>query len=163
MKIQIVDERDQVVGVKERSDVDSKVETYRMSALWLTNSKGQILLAKRAMVKSNDPGKWGPAVAGTIDEGETYDVNIYKEAEEEIGLRGVEFSKGIKTYTTYPGNYFCQWFFATLDRDASSFKLQAEEVDKIEWVDIEKLKHEIEISPEKYVPLMPQIIKDLNL
>lgn len=80
MKIQIVDENDKFVSNKERSEVDYKSDIYRVSALWLTNSKGQTLLAKRAMVKDKDPGKWGPAVAGTIDEGETYDENIYKEA-----------------------------------------------------------------------------------
>lgn len=76
MKIQIVDDQDQFIGLKERNEVDYKSDIYRVSALWLTNSKGQTLLAKRAAVKDKDPGKWGPAVAGTIDEGETYDENI---------------------------------------------------------------------------------------
>ena len=34
------------------------------------------------------PEVWGPAVSGTNEEGETYDSNIIKEAQEEIGLTG---------------------------------------------------------------------------
>jgi len=37
MKIQIVDDKDQLIGVKERNEVDYKTDIYRVSALWLTN------------------------------------------------------------------------------------------------------------------------------
>lgn len=33
-----------------------------MPAFWLTNSKGQALLAKRAAVKDIDPGKYEPTM-----------------------------------------------------------------------------------------------------
>ncbi len=163
MKIQIVDDQDQIIGLKERTEVDYKVDIYRVSALWLTNSKGQTLLAKRAAVKDKDPDKWGPAVAGTIDEGETYDDNIYKEATEEIGLEGEQFIKGPKIRITHPRNYFCQWYFVSLDRKADSFTMQAEEVDALEWVAIEQIKHELKANPDKYVPAMQQIIDELEI
>ncbi len=163
MKIQIVNDQDQLIGVKERIEVDYKTDTYRVSALWLTNTKGQTLLAKRASVKDKDPNKWGPAVAGTIDEGETYDDNIYKEAMEEIGLNGEPFSKGPKIRITHPRNYFCQWYFVTLDRDTDSFVMQADEVDALEWIDIEQMKQELKTDPDKYVPAMNQIIDELGI
>jgi len=163
MKIQIVDDQDQLIGVKERADTNYKTDIYRVSALWIKNSKGQTLLAKRAAVKNNDPGKWGPAVAGTIDEGETYDDNIYKEAVEEIGLKGEQFTKGPKTHITHPRNYFCQWYFVTLDRDADSFVKQEDEVDELEWVDIEQMKQELQTTPDKYVPAMKQIVNELGV
>ena len=140
MKIQIVNANDELIGVKERSEIDFQNDIYRVSALWVTNSKGETLLAKRAAIKRNDPNKWGPAVAGTIDEGETYDENIYKEADEEIGLMGVEFTKIKKTRITYPRNYFCQWYSVTLDRDPNSFKLQDEELAEVVLVYVEPRK-----------------------
>jgi isopentenyl-diphosphate delta-isomerase len=163
MKIQIVNDQDNLVGLKERTEIDYINNIYRVSALWLTNSKGQTLLAKRAAVKDKDPGKWGPAVAGTIDEGETYDDNIYKEAIEEIGLEGAEFTKGLKIRITHPRNYFCQWYFVTLDRDADTFVMQEDEVDELEWVDIEQMKQELKTNTDKYVPAMQQIIEVLGL
>jgi isopentenyldiphosphate isomerase len=163
MKIQIVNNNDEVIGVKERSEVDYQTDIYRVSALWLTNSKGQTLLARRAQSKDKDPGKWGPAVAGTIDEGETYDQNIYKEAMEEIGLENVEFSRDKKIRITHPRHYFCQWYMVSLDRDTESFTMQAEEVDALEWVDIGTLKTELVSNPDKYVPAMQQIVTELGI
>ena len=163
MKIQIVNANDELIGVKERSEIDFQNDIYRVSALWVTNSKGETLLAKRAAIKRNDPNKQGPAVAGTIDEGETYDENIYKEADEEIGLMGVEFTKIKKTRITYPRNYFCQWYSVILDRDPNSFKLQDDEVAEVVWVDVEQMKQELQATPEKYVPAMQQIIEELAI
>jgi len=161
MKIQIVNKHDEPIGVKERGEINYTTDIYRITALWLTNSKGQALLAKRSANKDKDPGKWGPAVAGTVDEGETYDVNIYKEAEEEIGLTGASFTKGPKMFVDSPRSYFCQWYFVTVDRDSDSFVIQQEEVDELTWVDVDTLKQQIISNPDKYVPAMPQIVNAL--
>jgi len=93
---QIVDDQDNLIGAKPRNEIDFKNDYYRISGLWLTNSKGQILIAQRLLTKDKDPGKWGPAAAGTLEVGETYESNAYKEADEEIGLTGVKFTQGPK-------------------------------------------------------------------
>lgn len=163
MKIQIVNDQDDLIGAKERNEIDHKIDIYRVSALWLTNSQGQTLLARRALVKDKDPGKWGPAVAGTVEEDETYDTNIYKEAMEEIGLTNTQFTKGIKMFITHPRRYFCQWYFVTLDRDPAQFVMQPEEVDALEWVEIDHLKKELRENPDNYVQALPQIIEELQI
>jgi len=91
---QVVDENDQLIGYKERSKIDFKKDIYRIGALWLTDGTGQILIAQRKLTKDKDPGKWGPAAAGTVEKSETYESNAYKEAQEEIGLVGVKFELG---------------------------------------------------------------------
>lgn len=163
MNIIIVDDNDRPIGVKERSEIDYKVDIYRVSGLWITNTKGQILLAKRSALKDKDPGKWGPAVAGTNDEGETYEDNIYKEAMEEIGLKGVTFIKGPKIFVTHPRKYFSQWYYVTLDRPTDSFTMQVDEVDSLEWIDKNLLKHELITNPNKYIPSMQQTIDTLGV
>src|SRR3989344_8863957 len=97
-KIVIVDENDKVVCEKDKEMVRG-ADIYRVSALWITNSRDEILLARRALTKSHHPRKWGPAVAGTVDEGETYEENIIKEAEEELGLKNIKPELGPKTKT----------------------------------------------------------------
>ena len=95
-KIIIVDEDDNIIGSKERNSIVSG-DIYRVSALLIENSKGEILLAQRALTKKHDPGKWGPPVAGTVEEGETYESNIVKEAEEELGLKNIQIIKMMHT------------------------------------------------------------------
>lgn len=163
MKIQLVNNEDQLIGLKERKDVNYATDIYRVSALWITNSEGKILLAKRAAVKDKDPNKWGPAVSGTIDEGETYDDNIYKEAEEEVGLTGVMFTKGKKMFITHPRKYFCQWYFVNIDRNVDEFVMQEDEVAELAWFDIDHMKAELQTIPSKYTPAMQQIVKELGI
>jgi len=163
MKIQIVNKHDELIGTKQRSTLDYTTDIYRVSALWLTNSRGQVLMAKRAATKDKDPGKWGPAVAGTVDEGETYDQNIYKEAEEELGLTGLIFTKLGKTRITHPRHYFCQWYSITLDRDVKDFTPQEAEIDELGWFDVEQMKQELRDNPDKFVPAMQQIVEELSL
>jgi len=158
-KIQIVDENDQVISHKDRSEVDYQNDIYRVAALWVTNSQGQVLIAQRKLTKDKDPGKWGPAVSGTVDEGETYEANIYKEAEEEIGLTGAQFNKGPKMRVSQPRNYFCQWFTLSVDRDIGLFHVQEEEVEELRWVLETELARDVRENPILYVPVMPKWVE----
>jgi len=89
MKIPIVNEQDEIIKVVDIKD-RKPGEICRITGLWLTDPEGNILLAQRAFNKKLSPGLWGPAAAGTVEEGETYESNIIKEAEEEIGLAGLK-------------------------------------------------------------------------
>lgn len=150
--ITIVDENDNVISSKERGLTTSD-DIYRVSALWLTNSNGEVLLAQRRFNKKHDPGKWGPAVAGTVDEGESYESNIYKEAEEEIGLIGVKLRLGPKQIINGGlHRFFCQWFLAKVDKDNKEFKIQETEGEQVAWVPIKRLKDELKNNPTKFTP-----------
>ena len=106
----IVDENDEVIGYKHRHDITSD-DTYRVSALWIENSKWEILMSLRGFMKRNNPGKWSAAVAGTIDKWESYDENIYKEAEEELWITWYIFEKWEKMHhTKWQYRYFF-WCF----------------------------------------------------
>lgn len=157
-KIQIVDEKDQLIGHKYRNEIDYNKDIYRSTALWLENSQGEFLIAQRKLTKDKDPGKWGPAVAGTVDEGETYESNIYKEAEEEIGLTGVDFQPKTKLRENIPRKQFIQVYFTKFDKDLSNFKIQKEEVEQIAWIPKNELIADIKGNPKKYVPAMQMLI-----
>ena len=162
-KIVIVDKDDNVIGVKERLSLVDSEDIYRVSALWLTNSKGEILLAQRSFDKNNDPGKWGPAVAGTVDEGESYEENIYKEAEEELGIKDVKFKIGPKTSTLERPNvkhlHFTQWFTLSIDRDIKDFKIQEDEVEQIKWFSKEEILKINNKDPEFFLKGIEEKVK----
>jgi len=150
MQVTLVDRDDKVVGSRAMEQLLPD-DIYRVSALWLTNHKGDILLARRQFGKRNDPGRWGPAVSGTVESGETYEDNIYKEAREEIGLSGEIFVVGPKVFNGIGRHkFFVQWFACTLEWPAEKFKLQAEEVVAVEWIAKEKLKKQLAKDPVKF-------------
>lgn len=149
-EIIIVNEYDKIIGHKERGTLN-KEDIYRVSALWIQNSKGDILLAKRALTKSHNPGKWGPATAGTNDKGDTYDSNIVRETEEEIGLKGSNFKKTRKIRVKGEYNFFCQGYLTIIDKKLNEFIIQKEEVEEIKWFKKEELLKELEQNPDQFL------------
>jgi len=152
-RIAIVDENDSPIGFKERSALENG-DIYRVSALWLTNSAGEVLMAQRAFTKKNDPGLWGPAVAGTVDEGEGYEENIVKETREEIGLEITieQLKVGPKIRRHGKNNYFSQWYFYSVDMPAGKFTIPHQEVVQVRWFPVEELKKRIKDTPQEFIP-----------
>jgi isopentenyldiphosphate isomerase len=154
MIIQIVDENDNLIGHKDSKNLD-KDDIYRITALWIKNSKGENLLARRAYSKRLDPGVWGPAAAGTLEKGETYDSNIIKEAEEEIGLKNFKFEKSKKVIRKRrKRNYFCQWYKAVIDKEISEFKIDKNEVHEVKWFTREEILQGLKNNPEEFLPTL---------
>ncbi len=146
----IVDQSDTVQYLKERNEITS-TDIYRVTALWIENSKGEVLIAQRGLTKKNGPWLWGPAVAGTVEEWEDYDINMYKEAQEEIGLSGYTFQKELKEFMVTPNHrYFCQWYSLRADISLESFVVNWPEVEAIEWIKKETLFNKAKANPQKY-------------
>ena len=145
----LVNENDEIIGYRARAEKQPE-DIYRVSCLWITNSKGEILIAQRSHLKNTDPGKWSTAVSGTVDEGEGYDDNIVKEVKEELGISVAlhELQKGHKTLLQGTNQFFCQWY--SLTTDVTDFVLQKEEVEAVRWISKEELAREFAEHPERF-------------
>jgi isopentenyl-diphosphate Delta-isomerase len=162
--IPIVDENDDIITYKPRGKVLPE-EIYRVSSLWVSNDKGEVLVAQRALTKKNDPGCWGPAVAGTVEKDESYDENIIKEMAEEIGVT-IEKPRLIRKYRVKTTrNYFCAFYYLKINWSAEQFIINPEEVIQVKWVPYEDLILDVGRYPDKYVPSFPAhlaSVKDFN-
>jgi|SRR3989344_8547261 len=154
MRIPIVNEQDEVIEYKDKKD-RSPLEITRITGLWLWNEKGEVLLAQRAFSKKMNPGLWGPAVAGIVEEGESYESNIIKEVEEEIGLKDLKPQLGPKLRRTTLHAYFVQWFIATINSEYPLVK-QDSEVEAIKWFKKEELFKILQEKPEIFLPSLKE-------
>ncbi len=161
MRIPIVDENDDLIEYKDKKDRDPK-EITRVSALWVTDKDGNILLAKRALTKKDHAGLWGPAVAGSVEEGETYESNIIKEAEEEIGLTGMSISLGPKNRNSTSHEYFGQWFTTIVDHDYPFVK-ENMEVAELKWFSKDELRHMFQDNPNAFLPNFEKYFSYFNI
>jgi len=150
MRIPIVNEQDEIIKYIDRAE-KQPWEISRVAGLWVTNKRGDVLLAQRSFDKKIDPGKWGPAVGGTVEEGETYEQNIIKEAEEEIGLTGMILKTEHKNRRSTNHEYFGQWFSTVVDSNYPFVK-QDSEVEQIKWFSKEELIKSFKENPENYLP-----------
>ncbi len=145
----LVDNDDNIIGRKDKNQLSSD-DIYRVARLLIINSKGELLLAQRAFVKKNDPGLWGLAVEGRIEPGETYESNIRKEAQEEIGVTLGELELGPKLRMQGKFNHWCQFFIARTDLALDQLTLQEEELEAVKWFDGLSLQEEVKLHPEKF-------------
>lgn len=159
MKIPIVNTNDEIIGYKERSEVDYSVDIFRTASLWITNSNGDVLLAQRKWDKKVDPGKWAEAVGGTVEGDDSYEDTVIREAAEELGLENVAVHIGPKQYIDGSAQYFVQWYTATVDIATDVLKIQQEEVETVVWVPLSQLQQELDEMPEKYIPAMRDIVQ----
>lgn len=154
MKIPIVNEQDEIIGYKEREDATTD-DLVRASGLWVSDKDRNILLAQRAFSKKYAPGLWGSAAGGVVEENETYESCIVREAEEEIGLKGVIFKLGPKICLP---DCFVQYFSAIVDRDYVFIK-QEEEVEQIKWFSQVELDEFLKEKPEMFMNGFKEYIK----
>jgi isopentenyldiphosphate isomerase len=120
------------------------------------------LLAQRSFSKKNNPGKWGPTVVGTVEEGETYEDNIIKETFEEIGLEidPAELTKGSKERREGEANdYFRQWYLLTIDKEIEDFTIQKSEVENLQWFDKIALAKSVKEKPEMFMQSVKQWVE----
>jgi len=155
----VVDEEDNLIDNKPREIVDKEKLRYRVAALWLKNSKGESLLARRAYTKNHYPGRWGPAAAGTVDEGESYEQNMVKEVKEELGLKNIKLKKGPHIKISGQYNHFTQWFECILDKFVKEFKIPKDEVVEVKWFSEKELKKELENNPKEFVKNMKRYVE----
>ena len=162
-RVVIVDENDTPLGIKLFENMQYE-DIYRVVALCLTDTRsGDILMAQRKWTKRNDPGRWACAVAGTIEEGDTYDDLIVKEIKEEIGLTGLALTKGRKQFVDNGAHkFFCQWFFASVDKDTVQFTLEEDAVEQVQWFAVQELMKDTETHPEKYTPAIKGTLQFLG-
>jgi 8-oxo-dGTP pyrophosphatase MutT (NUDIX family) len=131
----------------------------RSASLWITNRDGDILLAQRKFTKRNNPGKWSEAVGGTVEEKDSYESTMLREAEEEIGLRVTRYKIGPKQYVSSPTKYFVQWYQTVINEPIETFHAQEEELEQLAWISEEQFINELRNTPEKYIDEMQEIAR----
>ncbi len=142
--IPIVDLNDEIIGYKARKDIATE-DIYRVSACWIKDKEGNILLAQRAFTKKNNPWKRWPAVAGTVNKNETYFQNIIKEIQEEVNIIVSEKDLTIwpKRFKNWEHKYFWQWFILTYTWPKDFIKAE-------EWA-VEQLRRFTTNELEKFI------------
>ncbi len=152
--IPVVNEQDEIITYKERNELLQE-DIYRIASLWIMNEFGEILLAQRAATKLKNPNKWTCIVNGTVEKGESYEDNIIKETEEEIGIKigGGDLPTPIllaKELFVSNWTHFVAIFFVRLPK-STVFVFDENEIQATKRVTKEELGRLLENFPEDFV------------
>src|SRR5687767_1077532 len=147
----VVNERNEVIGRERRSVVHRDGLKHRAVHVLVFNSRGELFLQKRSMVKDCFPGAWDSSASGHLDCGEDYDVCAVREVGEELGykLAGAPNRLFEVAACDDTGQEFVWVYRYECD---GPFDLQWSEVDAGGWFAPEVVTHWIESRPEDFAP-----------
>lgn len=84
--LDVVNEKDEVIGQSERDEVHRVGLLCRLVYVCFYTSDGKVILQKRSASKKNDPGKLTTTVSGHVASGQNYLEAAMREGFEETGL-----------------------------------------------------------------------------
>ncbi len=156
MKIPIVDEQDRIINETVGDYIDHDIEgIYRGAGVWILSETGaEVLLSMRSKKRLRNPGLWGPAVLGVVEEDDSYEASARKHASTDLGLELGELIEVPKIFIQTDRKYFVQFFIAVLSRGWSEFMLNKEHVDQVRWFSKIELEDVLVTTPEIFIPVL---------
>jgi isopentenyldiphosphate isomerase len=141
--------------VESRKECHNKGFWHKAVAVFIINSKNQILLQKRSSNKKMWPNLWDISAGGHVLAGEFGFQAIIREIKEEIGIDinkndilfiGAATSENIKKDII--NKHFNEYYIVNKDIEIADLKLQKEEVSDAQWFEKEDIIKRIENNYE---------------
>jgi len=88
----IVDKENNEAGSASRHEMRAKGLPHRATYILVFNSKDELFIQKRTMIKDIYPGYFDIAAGGVVLAGETYDESARREVAEELGIRDAKLT-----------------------------------------------------------------------
>jgi len=150
--ILIVDEKDNVIGKGEKIRIHREGKLHRAFSIFVFNSKGELLLQKRAESKYHSSGLWTNTCCSHQRDGETLEEAVHRRLKEEMGfdceLREVfTFTYRVKFDDGLFENEYDHVFFGKFDGRPDP---NPKEVDDWKWVSLEELRKDVQKNPDDY-------------
>ena len=145
----VVNERDEVIGQKPRSEIHRLRLNHRAVHVLVFNSRGELFLQKRSMKKDCFPGVWDSSASGHLASGESYDACCGRELLEEIGLEPETPPVRLFKVAARPetGNEFV-WVYRCAAE--GPFRLDPEEIERGDWFALFALNRWVSERPGEF-------------
>ncbi|AQY23023.1 isopentenyl-diphosphate Delta-isomerase [Riemerella anatipestifer] len=161
-QVVLVNPKDEVLGVMEKLQAHRGGFLHRAFSVFLFNTKGEMLLQRRAGVKYHSPRLWTNAVCSHPRLGESYKAGAQRRLIEELGIDADISEKFSFIYKAEVGDNLWEHeldyvFTGIYEGD---FNLNPEEVSEVRYISMEALDKELETNPEQFTEWFKIILKE---
>lgn len=157
-EIYILNEDGSIQGLKDRQEVHNHGILHSAVQCWVMNSKGEVLIQRRAATKDKSAGKWDVSFGGhcvkAMNDENIFVANVLKEGQEELGLH-INASDLVKLgevrYTSQENkNKELLGVFLIHVPDDQTFVFEDGEVSEVKWITPADLHKKIIENPKEY-------------
>ncbi|MFG2331910.1 NUDIX hydrolase [Streptomyces sp. NPDC048604] len=125
--LDVVDENDEVTGQAPRGEVYARGLIHRCTFIQVRDAQGRVFVHRRTPTKLVFPSRYDMFVGGVVGAGESYDDAALREAEEELGVSGLDRPRPLFRFL-YDGDGGRWWSAVYEVRCELPVRPQAEEV-----------------------------------
>lgn len=156
--LDIVNERDEVVGRASREEIWRRLLPHRNVHVMVFNDRGEVALQLRSKNLPYCPGHWCTSAAGHVSSGLSYEEAVRKELLEELGIEP-PLKLVSKEFYTVPQRQNLKRYFALFEgRWNGPFVPNPEEVERVEFFTLAEIAR-MTRRGEKFLPDFLHIFK----
>ena len=150
----LVDNNDVQIGLMDKIEAHEKALLHRAFSIFIFNSKGEMLLQKRAITKYHCGGMWANSCCSHPRENETNLDAASRRLKEEMGIETdlteiFKFTYKAKLDKNLTEHEFDHVFVGYCDAE---IVLNKEEVEDYYFGTIEEINEKIQLNPSHYTP-----------
>ncbi len=148
----LVDEQDQPIGLMEKQAAHIGPHLHRAFSIFIFNSKGELLLQRRALSKYHSPGLWTNTCCSHPRDGETLEESTSRRLMEEMGIRCEMHEAFTFIYMAPVGEGLTEHEFDHVWVGISDTEPlpDSTEVDSWKYMRLEDIRSEMEVHPELF-------------
>jgi isopentenyl-diphosphate Delta-isomerase len=152
MDVILVNQNDEPVGTMKKLEAHQKGILHRAFSIFILNSKGEMLLQKRALKKYHSPGLWSNACCSHPYPGEEVKRGALRRLREELGFtspleKAFDFIYKISFENGLTEHEFDHVFVGIFDGE---IKANPEEVADYTYRSMEEIKQDLAQKPDRY-------------
>jgi isopentenyl-diphosphate delta-isomerase type 1 len=150
--LDIVDEKDEVIGTASREECHEKKLRHRGVQIFIMNEEEDFFIQKRSTKKDVFPGLYEGGVTGHVLSGETYKQAAVRELKEEVGINVHEndLREMFRFKMLFENEHELVTAFI-LDYDGT-IKIDQTEVESGQFLSLDELKQRIKDNEKEFTP-----------